>query len=90
MLVQHSSKVKSQEIFDKYSYFSSYSVDVLKHSKDYVKKMNKYLSTNDNILEIACNDGYLLQYFDKKKFNIFGVEPAKNVSKIAKKGNKSF
>ena len=85
LLVQHSSKVKSQEIFDKYSYFSSYSVDVLKHSKDYVKKMNKYLSTNDNILEIACNDGYLLQYFDKKKFNIFGVEPAKNVSKIAKK-----
>lgn len=85
LLVQHSSKVKSHEIFDKYSYFSSYSVDVLKHSKDYVKKINKYLSTNDNILEIACNDGYLLQYFDTKKFNVYGVEPAKNVSKIAKK-----
>lgn len=91
LLVQHSSKVQSKEIFDKYSYFSSYSVDVLEHSKEFIKEINKYLSKNDNILEIACNDGYLLQYFDTKKYNIFGVEPAKNVSKVARqKGIKVF
>lgn len=91
LLVQHSSKVESHEIFDNYSYFSSYSIDVLQHSKEYIKKISKYLSKNDNILEIACNDGYLLQFFDQKKFNVNGVEPAKNVAKIAtKKGIKVF
>tara|TARA_B110000858_G_scaffold34693_1_gene38734 strand:- start:21026 stop:22234 length:1209 start_codon:yes stop_codon:yes gene_type:complete len=84
LLIQHSSKISHTKIFDEYSYFSSYSQDTLDHSKEYIKKIEKYLNKSDNILEIACNDGYLLQYFDKEKYNIFGIEPAKNVAKVAK------
>ena len=85
LLIQHSINLKSEKIFDEYSYFSSYSKDTLSHSKKFTKEISKFLVSSDNILEIACNDGYLLQYFDRRKYELYGVEPAKNVAKIAKK-----
>ena len=82
-MIQHSINLKSENIFDEYSYFSSYFKDTLSHSKKFTKEISKFLVSSDNILEIACNDGYLLQYFDRK-YELM-VEPAKNVAKIAKK-----
>ena len=63
LLIQHSINLKSEKIFDEYSYFSSYSKDTLSHSKKFTKEISKFLVSSDNILEIACNDGYLLQHF---------------------------
>jgi 2-polyprenyl-3-methyl-5-hydroxy-6-metoxy-1,4-benzoquinol methylase len=77
----------AKKIFQKYDYASSFSSLWLKHSKDYFKKIKKFmkLKKNSNICEIASNDGYLLQYFKNQNFNTLGIEPAKNIAKIAKK-----
>jgi len=76
-----------KNIFSEYAYFSSYSKTWLEHSEEYVKKMKKRfnLDSNNLVMEIASNDGYLLQYFKKYKIPVLGIEPAINVSKIAKK-----
>ncbi|MAU58444.1 MAG: SAM-dependent methyltransferase [Flavobacteriaceae bacterium] len=73
---------KSKSIFTKYDYFSSYSTTWLRHSKEYVKKITFFLKLkkNSKVCEIASNDGYLLQFFNKKKINVLGIEPAKNVA----------
>ncbi len=87
MLVQLGEFESPKEIFSEYAYFSSYSKTWLKHAEEYVKKMKKRFNLNsDNlVIEIASNDGYLLQYFKKYKIPVLGIEPAKNVAKIAKK-----
>jgi len=74
--------VFAKNIFSNYDYFSSYSKSWIKHSKDYVSQIIKdlNLNTKNNICEIASNDGYLLQFFKKKGFEVLGVEPAKNVA----------
>ncbi|WP_254012992.1 class I SAM-dependent methyltransferase [Limnofasciculus baicalensis] len=68
-----------------YSYFSSYSDSWLKHVKAYSDMIVEKLELNQNsqILEIASNDGYLLQYFQEKQIPVLGVEPAGNVAKVA-------
>lgn len=73
-------------IFTDYAYFSSYSETWLQHVKWYAKEMVQKLSLNEksNVIEIASNDGYLLQYFQEKGIPVLGIEPAKNVAKIAK------
>ena len=78
-----------EKIFSKYAYFSSYSNTMLQHSEKYVKEIRKKLglSKNSFVIEIASNDGYLLQFFKKYKIPVLGIEPARNVSKHAlKKG----
>ena len=72
--------VLAKKIFQKYDYFSSYSKSWLEHSKKYVNEIIKdiKLSKKDKICEIASNDGYLLQFFKKKGFDVLGIEPAKN------------
>ena len=77
--------VFAKNIFSNYDYFSSYSKSWIKHSKDYVNQIIKdlNLNTKNNICEIASNDGYLLQFFKKKRFEVLGVEPAKNVANKA-------
>lgn len=75
-----------KKIFSNYDYFSSYSTSFLEHVNKYKKKITKFvpISKKDKICEIASNDGYLLNFFKKDKFiNILGVEPAKNIAKIA-------
>jgi len=87
LLVQLEEFESPKKIFSDYAYFSSYSKTWLKHAEEYVKKMKKRfnLDSDNLVVEIASNDGYLLQYFKKYKIPVLGIEPAKNVSKIAEK-----
>lgn len=86
-LVQIEEFETPDKIFSDYAYFSSYSDTWLKHSKTYVDKMIRLfgLTTNSYVVEIASNDGYLLQYFVENKIPVLGIEPAKNVVKEAVK-----
>ena len=69
-----------------YLYFSSYSSSWLEHSKIYAEKMIEKLnlSEKDLIVEIASNDGYLLQYFNDLKISVLGIEPALEVAQVAR------
>ena len=85
-LVQVDEYKKSDAIFNKeYAYFSSYSTDWLAHSKAYVEKMIQRFGFNSNslVVEIASNDGYLLQYFKEKNIPVLGIEPTANTAKVA-------
>lgn len=72
-------------IFSDYAYFSSYSDTWLKHAQDYSNMIISRFSLDEHsqIIEIASNDGYLLQYFKQKNIPILGIEPAENIAKIA-------
>jgi 2-polyprenyl-3-methyl-5-hydroxy-6-metoxy-1,4-benzoquinol methylase len=85
-LVQVDEYKKSDAIFtNEYVYFSSYSTSWLDHSKKYVDLMtNRFgLSETSQVMEIASNDGYLLQYFKKKGIPVLGIEPTANTAKVA-------
>jgi len=84
-LVQLEQFQTPSEIFSDYAYFSSYSQSWLEHSKEYVSKMIPRLGLNahSQVIEIASNDGYLLQYFQQKGVPVLGVEPAGNVAAVA-------
>jgi 2-polyprenyl-3-methyl-5-hydroxy-6-metoxy-1,4-benzoquinol methylase len=75
-----------EEIFDDYAYFSSYSKTWLKHSYEYADMMiSKYgYDTATQVVELASNDGYLLQFFKGRNIPVLGIEPAKNVAKAAR------
>lgn len=74
-----------KNIFESYAYFSSYSESWLIHCSQYVSKICSFLRLKENsfVIEIASNDGYLLQYFLKKSIPVLGIEPAKNVAEVA-------
>lgn len=74
-----------EDIFSDYAYFSSYSKTWLEHAKVYSESMIDRFGYNGNsqVIEIASNDGYLLQYFKEKIIPILGIEPAVNVAKVA-------
>ncbi len=84
-LVQLQEYVSPAEIFTEYAYFSSFSTSWLQHAKSYsdmaVRRFG--LGGSSNVVEIASNDGYLLQYFVEKGIPVLGVEPAANVAKAA-------
>jgi SAM-dependent methyltransferase len=85
-LVQVAEYKTSSSIFnDEYVYFSSYSSSWLKHAKDYTDSMvNRFgFDGNTQIVEIASNDGYLLQYFKEKNIPVLGIEPTANTAKVA-------
>jgi len=84
-LVQLEEFQTAEEIFSDYAYFSSYSESWLKHCKSYVEQMIDQFRFNADhlVMEIASNDGYLLQYFKERGVPVFGVEPAGNVAKVA-------
>jgi 2-polyprenyl-3-methyl-5-hydroxy-6-metoxy-1,4-benzoquinol methylase len=86
LLVQLEEFESPKNIFSNYAYFSSYSKTWLKHAKDYVKMMSSRfdITEESNVIEVASNDGYLLQFFKKKNIPILGIEPAVNVAKVAK------
>jgi 2-polyprenyl-3-methyl-5-hydroxy-6-metoxy-1,4-benzoquinol methylase len=92
-LVQLEEYVDPREIFSEYAYFSSYSDAWLKHAEHYVEMITKRLGLTEKslVLEVASNDGYLLQYFVKKEIPVLGIEPAANVAEVAiKKGIKTL
>jgi hypothetical protein len=84
-LVQLSEYVRPEEIFTEYAYFSSYSSAWLRHAQDYVSMISERLSLGPQsfVVELASNDGYLLQYFVQRGVPCLGVEPAANVAKAA-------
>ncbi len=84
-LVQLPELQSPETIFENYAYFSSYSESWLKHAEDYAALMVERFGfdSNSQIVEIASNDGYLLQYFKKLGIPVLGIEPAKNVAKVA-------
>ncbi len=84
-LVQLESYVAPEEIFEEYAYFSSYSDSWLAHAKAYVEMMIDRcgLDGSSLVVELASNDGYLLQYFVEREVPVLGIEPAKNVAKVA-------
>ena len=86
-LVQAAEYQRPEQIFGEYQYFSSYSESWLAHCKTYVDMIIPRLSlTQDSkVLEIACNDGYLLQYFRPYGVPVKGIEPAENVAAEARK-----
>ncbi len=84
-LVQLPEHVSPQAIFEEYAYFSSYSDSWLAHAKSYVETITDRLNLGPQslVMEIASNDGYLLQYFVEKGIRVLGIEPAKNVAQAA-------
>jgi SAM-dependent methyltransferase len=84
-LAQLEEYVRREEIFTEYAYFSSYSDSWLKHSKEYTDQMARRfgLGKDSLVIELASNDGYLLQYFVQKGVPVLGVEPAANVANVA-------
>lgn len=86
-LVQALEYQKPEEIFVDYKYFSSFSTSWLQHCHAYVDMIVDRLKLNENSLvyELACNDGYLLQYFKPHAISVCGIEPAANVAEEAKK-----
>lgn len=85
-LVQIDEYKKSDAIFNsEYVYFSSYSTSWLAHAKAYTEKMiHKFrFDGGSQIVEIASNDGYLLQYFKEKDIPVLGIEPTANTAAVA-------
>jgi SAM-dependent methyltransferase len=86
-LVQIDEYKKSGEIFNQeYAYFSSFSTTWLKHAKRYVDMITNRLrlDAGSHVIEIASNDGYLLQYFKAKQISCLGIEPSANTAHAAR------
>lgn len=86
-LAQLEQFVSAEHIFTEYAYFSSYSDSWLDHAKRYTDMIvgRLKLGQRSTVMELASNDGYLLQYFVEKGIKVIGVEPAANVAAVAEK-----
>jgi SAM-dependent methyltransferase len=84
-LVQLEEFETPEQIFSDYAYFSSYSSSWLDHSRRYAEQMIERLALDGDsqVVEIASNDGYLLQFFRDREIAVLGVEPAANVAAVA-------
>ena len=84
-LVQLEEYESSESIFSDYPYFSSYSDSWLRHCENYCNRMIQGLGLDEKsfVIEVASNDGYLLQYFVRQNISVLGIEPAANVAKVA-------
>lgn len=86
-LVQVDEYKKSDAIFDSnYVYFSSYSTSWLKHAQQYTEMMTKRFGYHKDslVVEVASNDGYLLQYFKQNNIPVLGIEPTANTAAAAR------
>src|SRR5271165_2083066 len=84
-LVQLEEFESGENIFKDYAYFSSYSDSWLRHCEKYCAQMIQRFGLNEKsfVIEVASNDGYLLQNFVRDKIPVMGIEPAANVAKVA-------
>ncbi|HEY2617232.1 MAG TPA: class I SAM-dependent methyltransferase [Acetobacteraceae bacterium] len=85
LLVQLEALAAPGTIFSEYLYFSSYSEMWLRHAEAYAARMTRQLGLGADslVVELASNDGYLLQYFLRNGIDVLGVEPAANVAAVA-------
>jgi hypothetical protein len=84
-LVQLEEYESPENIFSEYAYFSSYSESWLKHADTYCANIQSRFGLDEEsfVVEVASNDGYLLQYFVRRNVPVLGIEPAANVAKVA-------
>lgn len=84
-LVQLQEYETAENIFSDYAYFSSFSDSWLRHAENYCEKMQSRLGLGKDsfVVEVASNDGYLLQYFVQRDVPVLGIEPAANVAEAA-------
>jgi SAM-dependent methyltransferase len=85
LLVQLEEYETPAGIFTEYAYFSSYSSTWVEHSRRYVEAISERfgIGEGNRVVELASNDGYLLQFFHERGVPVIGVEPAANVAKVA-------
>jgi SAM-dependent methyltransferase len=85
LLVQVEEVTSPETIFGDYPYFSSYSSAWLRHAEAYASRMTDELRLDARslVVEVASNDGYLLQYFSQRGVGVLGIEPAANVAAVA-------
>ena len=88
-LVQLQEYVSPADIFTEYAYFSSYADSWVQHAKRYTEMIVERLklTTKSFVVELASNDGYLLQHFLAKGIPVLGIEPAANIAEAARKKN---
>ena len=87
-LVQTEDFVGAEQMFSHdYAYFSSFSSTWLNHAKQYVEMISEklQLSNESCVVEIAANDGYLLQYMRQKKIPCYGIDPTYGTASFARK-----
>ncbi|MFV0295577.1 MAG: methyltransferase domain-containing protein, partial [Hyphomicrobiaceae bacterium] len=84
-LVQLNAYVSPEHIFSEYAYFSSYSTSWVEHARRYVDMITERLALGRDslVVELASNDGYLLQHFLPRNIPVLGIEPAANVADVA-------
>lgn len=85
LLVQVDHDVPAEAIFSDYAYFSSYATSWVEHARQYAAAMTERfrLGPQSLVVEVASNDGYLLQHFKAAGIGVLGVEPAANVAAVA-------
>lgn len=84
-LLQITETVPAEQLFRDYLYFSSFSDTMLTHAQAIVERVREWRSLDSNSLavEIASNDGYLLQYYKQADIPVLGIEPALNIARVA-------
>ena len=84
-LVQITETVPPETLFRDYLYFSSFSETMVSHAERIATRLISLrgLSDRDLVVEVASNDGYLLQFYKKAGVQVVGIEPARNVAKVA-------
>jgi SAM-dependent methyltransferase len=84
-LVQITETVPPEKMFSDYLYFSSFSDTMLKHAEALAARIvsERSLSSESLVVEVASNDGYLLQYYQRAGVPVLGIEPARNVAEVA-------
>jgi C-methyltransferase C-terminal domain/Putative zinc binding domain/Methyltransferase domain len=84
-LVQITETVSPEKLFREYLYYSSFSDTVLNNARDIVNRLSKRhrLNKDSFVVEVASNDGYLLKNYREKGIPVLGVEPARNIAKVA-------
>ena len=87
-LVQITETVSPAELFGEYLYFSSYSDTMVRHAETLVKQLipERGLGPRSLVIEIASNDGYLLQFYRRQGIPVLGIEPARNIARAAQAG----
>jgi SAM-dependent methyltransferase len=88
-LVQLAEYVSPEHIFTEYAYFSSYSTSWVEHARAYTEMIRRRLALTAGslVVELASNDGYLLQHFVAAGIPVLGIEPAVNVAEAARRKN---
>ena len=84
-LVQITETVPPEQLFREYFYLSSFSDTLLRHAEDIAGQIrsSRSLDRNSLVIEVASNDGYLLQYYKRADIPVLGIEPATNIARVA-------